>query len=102
VTGASSGIGRATALALAREGADVAINYLSYPEAAEELAGQLHALNRRALLLRVDVSDQPAVDAMVERTVAELGRLDLFVGSAVYSDREPFCTADLACFRRTI
>jgi glucose 1-dehydrogenase len=102
VTGASAGIGRATALALAREGADVAINYLTFPEAAEDLARQIHALNRRALLERVDVSDQPAVEAMVARVAAELGRLDLFVASAVYSDREPFCTADMAGFRRTI
>ncbi len=102
VTGASAGIGRATALALARAGADVAINYLTYPEAAEELAGQIRGLNRRALLWRVDVSDQAAVEAMVDRIAAELGRLDLLVASAVYSDREPFCTANMAGFRRTL
>lgn len=102
VTGASGGIGRAAALALAREGADVAINYLTWPEAAEELAGQVRALGRRALLLPVDVSDQAAVEAMVARTAAELGRLDILVTSAVYSDREPFTTADMAGFRRTI
>jgi glucose 1-dehydrogenase len=102
VTGASAGIGRATALALAREGADVAINYLTYPESAEELAGEIRALGRQALLFPVDVADQPAVAAMVERTAAELGRLDIFVSSAVYSDREPFHTANLEGFRRTI
>jgi glucose 1-dehydrogenase len=102
VTGASAGIGRAAALALAREGADVALNYFSLPEAAEELAGQVRALGRRALLFPVDVSDQAAVEAMVERTAAELGRLDIFVSSAVYSDREPFHTADMAGFRRTV
>ncbi|HEV3260870.1 MAG TPA: SDR family NAD(P)-dependent oxidoreductase [Gemmataceae bacterium] len=102
VTGASAGIGRATALALAREGADVALNYLSLADAAEELAGQIRALGRRALLLPVDVSDQAAVEAMVARTAGELGRLDIFVSSAVYSDREPFHTADMAGFRRTI
>jgi NAD(P)-dependent dehydrogenase (short-subunit alcohol dehydrogenase family) len=62
VTAASAGIGRATAWMLAREGADVAINYLTYPEAAEELAGQVRALGRRALLCPVDVADQDAVD----------------------------------------
>jgi glucose 1-dehydrogenase len=102
VTGASAGIGRAAALALAQQGADVAINYLTLPEAAEELAGQIRELGRRALLLRVDVSDQPAVEAMVERAVADLGRLDVLVSSAVYSDREPFVTANMEGFRRTI
>jgi glucose 1-dehydrogenase len=102
VTGASSGIGRATALALARAGADVALNYLTYPGVAEEAAEQIRAWKRRPLLLPVDVSDQTAVEAMVARTAAELGRLDIYVSSAVYSDREPFCTADMAGFRRTI
>jgi glucose 1-dehydrogenase len=102
VTGASSGIGRATALALAQEGADVAINYLTYPEWAEQLAAQVRQLGRKALLCPVDVSDQPAVEAMVERTAKELGRLDILVTSAVYSDRERFYTANMAGFRRTI
>jgi glucose 1-dehydrogenase len=102
VTGASSGIGRATALALAREGADVALNYLTLPEAAAELAEQIRGLGRRALLCPVDVSDYEAVERMTERTVAELGRLDILVTAAVYSDREPFHTADLAGFRRTL
>jgi glucose 1-dehydrogenase len=102
VTGASGGIGRATALALAQSGADVAINYLTLPEAAEELARQVRALGRKALLLPVDVSDQEAVERMVERVTSDLGRLDILVTSAVYSDREFFYKADLAGFRRTI
>jgi glucose 1-dehydrogenase len=102
VTGAAAGIGRATALALAQEGADVAINDISISGSAEELAGQVRALGRKAILCPVDVSDQQAVEAMVQRVVAELGRLDIFVSVAVYSDREPFHTADMTGFRRTI
>ena len=102
VTGASSGIGRASALALAKEGADVAINYLTLPESAENLAAEVHSLGRRALLCQVDVSDQAAVEKMVQHVVAELGRLDLLVISAVYSDRELFWKADMAGFRKTI
>ena len=53
-------------------------------------------------LYRVDVSDQHAVDAMVADAVAKLGRMDVFVSSAVFSEREPFTTADMAGFRKTI
>jgi glucose 1-dehydrogenase len=102
VTGASSGIGRASAVALAQEGADVALNYLTLPDAAEEAAGQVRAAGRRALLCPVDLTDQTAVEGMVQRVVAELGRLDVLVSSAVYSDRELFHVADMAGFRRTI
>jgi glucose 1-dehydrogenase len=102
VTGASVGIGRAAALALAQNGADVAINYLTFPESAEELAAEVRKLGRKALLCQVDVSDQNAVEAMVAGVVAELGRLDIFVSNAVFSERELFHKANMAGFRRTI
>lgn len=102
VTGASAGIGRATALALAREGADVAINYLTYPEAAAEVAEQVQAFGGRALLFPTDVADQEAVEDMVCRTAAEFGSLDIYVSNAAYSDEDLFYQADMAGFRRTI
>jgi glucose 1-dehydrogenase len=102
VTGASAGIGRAAALMMAQEGADVAINYLTYPEEASALGEQIKGLGRRAFLCPVDVSDQAAVEAMVARVAAELGRLDILVTNAVYSDREFFYKADMAGFRRTL
>ncbi|MGK4302070.1 SDR family oxidoreductase, partial [Klebsiella pneumoniae] len=70
--------------------------------AAEQLAGQVRSLGRKALLLPVDVSDQAAVEAMVAKVAADLGRLDILVTSAVYSDREPFHSAKMAGFQRTI
>jgi glucose 1-dehydrogenase len=102
VTGASAGIGQATALALAQQGADVALNYYSFAEAAAATAEQIRALGRQVLLFPVDVADQAAVEGMVAAIATQLGRLDLFVSSAVYSDREPFTTADMVGFRRTI
>src|SRR6516165_2094185 len=100
VTGASAGIGRAAALAFAGEGADLAINYLTFPEEAQALAEAVALLGRKAALYPADVSDQTAVETMVDQVIERLGRLDILVTSAVYSDREPFHTADMAGFRR--
>jgi glucose 1-dehydrogenase len=102
VTGASLGIGRAIALSLAEAGADLAINYLTHPEAAEEIADQVRALGRRASLFLVDVADQARVEEMIAKVVAEFGHLDIFVSNAAYSDEALFYEADLAGFRRTI
>lgn len=102
VTGASSGIGKATAIAMAEQGADVAINYYSNQVEAEKTAAAVRALGQKATLHKVDVSDPDAVEQMVADLVRELGRLDLFVSSAVYSSREPFLTADLDKFRKTL
>jgi 3-oxoacyl-[acyl-carrier protein] reductase len=63
VTGASRGIGRATALLLAREGADVAINYASNEAAARDVEQEVRATGRRALVLQADVGDGEQVEA---------------------------------------
>lgn len=102
VTGASRGIGRACAVELAREGANVAINYRSHADEAEEVAREVRALGGKALLLKADVADQQAVEEMVKRTVAEFGSLNLFVSNAAYSDRELMIDANMEGFRRTI
>jgi glucose 1-dehydrogenase len=102
VTGASQGIGLATAVALAQAGASVAFNYRQQPrEAAAEVA-QIERAGGRAILLAGDVADQPTVDRLVSDTVAAFGRLDIAVSNAAYSDRELFWEADMAGFRRTI
>src|SRR4051812_41704465 len=65
VTGGATGIGRSAALALARAGYDVAINYASSAKAAQQLAGEVEALGRKTLLLQCDVADDAAVRAML-------------------------------------
>jgi len=102
VTGASSGIGRAVAVQLAAAGADVALNYLTMPEGAEAAAADIEKLGRRARLYRVDISDQAAVESMVNDAATTLGRMDVFVSSAVFSEREPFTSANMVGFRKTI
>src|SRR5437773_4072920 len=102
ITGASLGIGRALAIELARQGANVGINFRSHRDKAEEVKAEVENLGRKALLLQADVSDQTAVEKMVAETVRTFGSLDHFVSNAVFSDRQLMIEADMAGFRRTI
>jgi glucose 1-dehydrogenase len=102
VTGAGRGIGRATAIALAEAGADVAINDLPQRAEAEAVAAEVRRRGRRALVLPGDVSHHETVEGLVAATVSEFGGLTLAVACAYFSEREPFWTADLDKFRRTI
>jgi glucose 1-dehydrogenase len=99
VTGASLGIGRAAAVALGRAGAAVVVNYRSHEGEAEKVAQAVRAAGSRATTVQADVADADAVERMVEKTVAEFGRLDIAISNAAYSDRELFYQADLAGLR---
>ncbi|HEV8437801.1 MAG TPA: SDR family NAD(P)-dependent oxidoreductase [Methylomirabilota bacterium] len=90
VTGAQQGIGRGMALAFAREGADVGINYLDDRRAAERLAAEIGGLGRRATLLHGDVAHADQVHSMVAGVVGELGGLDVLVNNAGVFPRVPF------------
>jgi NAD(P)-dependent dehydrogenase (short-subunit alcohol dehydrogenase family) len=85
VTGGGKGIGGAISLALAEQGADVAINFRSDADAAAATAARVEELGRRALLVPADVTDSDAVVAMVGRVRAELGPVDLLVNNAAYT-----------------
>ncbi|HKI97739.1 MAG TPA: SDR family NAD(P)-dependent oxidoreductase [bacterium] len=82
VTGASIGIGRATALALAREGADVALGYHQDAAGAEETRSQVETLGRRAAVVQADVSVPAQVDAMVAAVQKALGPVDVLINNA--------------------
>ncbi len=79
ITGGDSGIGRAVAVAFAKEGADVAIAYLCEHEDARHTANLVAAAGRRAVLLPGELADEQHATQIVERTVEELGGLDILV-----------------------
>jgi 3-oxoacyl-[acyl-carrier protein] reductase len=82
VTGGATGIGRSAVLALAKAGYDVAINYGSSAKAAQELAAEVERLGGKALLVKCDVSDEPAVRAMMKQVEEAFGHLDALVNNA--------------------
>jgi 3-oxoacyl-[acyl-carrier protein] reductase len=82
VTGASTGIGRSAAVALAKNGYDVAINYSRSEDAAKITAWEAEAAGARTLLYRCDVSDDTGVRAMLAATEKEFGRLDVLINNA--------------------
>jgi len=82
ITGASRGIGRGIALALAKHGSDVAFTYLSSPEKAAELEKELAALGVKAKGYRSDAADYKAADNLIENTLADFGRIDVVVNNA--------------------
>jgi NAD(P)-dependent dehydrogenase (short-subunit alcohol dehydrogenase family) len=84
VTGGDSGIGRAVALAFAREGADVAISYLDEHDDARGAARSVEDAGRRALTISGDVGSETHCRSLVDRTIRELGRLDVLVNNAAF------------------
>lgn len=82
VTGSSMGIGSATALYLAKCGADVAVNYRTHDVEAKSLASEIEKLGQRTLVIQCDVASFEQASKMVEQVVAEFGRLDILINNA--------------------
>jgi glucose 1-dehydrogenase len=102
VTGASSGIGRATALAFGRAGAKVVVNFRSHQEQADEVVDLIRGTGSAAVSIQGDVAEQASVEQLISIAVKEFGRLDVAISNAAYSDRQLFYEADMAGFRRTV
>jgi NAD(P)-dependent dehydrogenase (short-subunit alcohol dehydrogenase family) len=84
ITGADSGIGRAVAIAFAREGADVLISYLDEHEDARETARWVEKAGRKAVLVPGDIADEKHCQAIITRALNEFGRLDILVNNAAF------------------
>jgi 2-hydroxycyclohexanecarboxyl-CoA dehydrogenase len=101
VTGAASGIGRATASRLAAEGASVVIADLN-AEGAEDVARTIRGEGGSALALEVDVTDAPGVRAMTERAISTFGKVDILVSNAGWDRAAPFADTDEELWDRVI
>ena len=102
VTGAGRGIGRAIALAVARAGADVAVNDLPESQTLQSVVQECQALGVRSMAMPADLGDRQQVEDGIDQVVEQLGGLDVAISNAAYSDRELFHEADLSGFERTI
>ena len=102
VTGGSRGIGRAIALALAEEGADVAVNYVSSDGAARDVAETIAKMGRKAIVAQADVADYPDTFRMAQSVLAEFGHLDILVNNAGINSDKTFVKMDHASWRKVL
>lgn len=102
VTGASSGIGKAVAVALAAAGADVLVNYVTGPEDAEAVAAEVRLFGSRAMIFRADVSKETEVEAMFSAICKEWGTIDILVNNAGIQKDSPFDQMTLDQWQRVI
>ena len=103
ITGSDSGIGQATAVEFATEGADVVVHYFDDAEGAARTSSAIEAHGRRALVTQADVSDEDQVAAMFDAAVAEFGSLDILVNNAgVDASGKPVAELDTATWDRAI
>lgn len=101
VTGAAKRVGRAIAVALAESGCDVAIHYRASADDAEETARQCRLHGVHAWLVRADLSDAAAAEALPDRVVARFGKLHVLVNNASLYERVPAAEIDIAVLQRT-
>lgn len=102
VTGAARGIGRGCAIALARAGADVAVNDRDHTPAADAVVAEIAALGRQSAVVAGDVFEPASCESVVARAIEALGRVDILVSNPAYSKREDFLEFDPAVFDRVL
>lgn len=96
VTGANSGIGMAVAIALANDGANVVVNYVSHPEAADEVVKKIESNGGTAVAIKADVSNEIEVQSMFQQMFARYGTIDILVNNAGLQKDAPFESMSLS------
>jgi len=102
VTGASRGIGKAVAVRLATQGADVAFSYRGNEAAAAATAGEIEALGRRALAVQADVTDPEAADGLVKTVLEAFGKIDILVNNAGITRDDLIMRMSVEAFREVV
>ena len=102
VTGSDSGIGRATAVALARAGMDVGVTWHSDEQGANDTADEVRQLGRQAVVARLDTTELPACGDVVDKLIDDLGGCDVFVNNSGTGDNAPLVEMTLTQWRHTI
>lgn len=102
VTGSSSGIGSAIAVAFAKEGAAVAVDYRSHPDEAKEIVEQVERFGGRAISVHADISSPEDVKNLIQKAVEEFGRLDVMINNAGMEEKMPFLETPLDVWNKTI
>ena len=102
VTAGESGIGKATAVALAAAGMDVALTWYTDEQGAEDTAEEIRSHGRRAVLAQLDVGEPAAIGDVVDQLIADLGGIDVFVNNAGMGIAAPFLQATFDDWRRTV
>lgn len=102
VTGANSGIGMAVAIALANDGANVVVNYVSHPEAADAVVKQIENNGGNAIAVKADVSKEDEVQSMFQQMFAKYGTIDILVNNAGLQKDSPFESMSLADWQLVI
>jgi NAD(P)-dependent dehydrogenase (short-subunit alcohol dehydrogenase family) len=102
VTGASRGIGRAIALAMAREGADIAVNCSSSISESKKVAQEIKKLGRKSIVIKADIADKASVEKMVNAVVRQFGKIDILVNDAGMTTVAPSEKLEEKVWRRGI
>ncbi len=102
VTGANSGIGKAVAVALANDGANVVVNYVTHPEAADAVVAEIKSNGGTAIALQADVSKEDQVQAMFQAMYKQFGTIDILVNNAGLQKDSPFENMSLADWQLVI
>ncbi len=102
VTGANSGIGKAVAIALGNDGANVVVNYVTHPETAEEVVNEIKSNGGNAIALQADVSKEDQVQNMFQEMYKAFGTIDILVNNAGLQKDSPFTEMSLADWQLVI